>query len=282
MIRNIAGVALCTMVLTGCSWLEDWPPSSSKGPDSSSVRIVQQDGSYVVEEGRAPAPPLAVPQAPDVSDEALTPVYQTSSSLPVEERLAMLEENVAYIQSAISAMQPSLERFAGLENSLQRLMDELEPAAGEHMVDYHEEADPAYNHNQPQTLPGSQKRENYIPASTAHAAPVTGYVRKVRIGEHPGKTRIVMDTSATLDFNIHNENQGHVLIIDLPATGWDAAPVMEALNSPLIEGYQTQADGNGGVRLFVTLRQNVRVLWAEALEPAGESGHRIVIDVAAS
>lgn len=281
MIRNTVGVILCALLLTSCSWLEDWPPSSSKGPDSSSVRIVQQEsGSYIVEEGRAPAPPV-LPQT-NSNDDKLTPMYQSAPSPSVEERLAMLEENVLHIQSTISVMQPSLERFAGLEASLQRIMDELEPASGGRITAYrNEEAIP----NQPQNILDQHDRQDTprpVVTASVQAKPATAYIRSVRIGEHPGKTRIVMDASNDIDFNIHNETQGHVLVIDLPATGWDATPALEVLNSPLIEGYEVQADGNGGSRLFVSLRQDVRVLWAEILKPVGDSGHRIVIDLAAS
>lgn len=316
MLKNITAAILCSALLTGCSWLGDWPPGS-KSAEGSSVRIVENgDGSYHAEQGRALPPPYVKQERaeqprresgrsydtaesgrPAATPLDLTPLRErererSPSAMPVEERLAMLEENVMQIETMLSAMQPSLERFAGLEDSLQRLLHDMEGVSSIKTERSANDSGHENNDNMP---------ENLLPASSPAAAPPVamtgryedapqtgqtaatvqkGAVRQLRIGEHPEKTRIVMDATAGLDFNIHNENQGRVLIVDLPAAGWDAAASMQAANSPLIESYQTQPDGNGGTRLFLSLKEDVRVLWAEALAPVGGKGYRIVIDLA--
>lgn len=306
MIRTISAAFICIVFLTGCSWLDDWPPGNSSA-ERSSLRIVENGaGSYHAEQGRALPPPYVQQEqqvdsahdqagsdraeAREVTGLDLTPLNssaRTASAMPVEERLAILEENVMQIQSMMSRMQPAMERFAGLEDSLQRLLHDMEGAAAARAAGSGNNNDRKNTARVPENLlpvsssavMSGQYAEAPQAAQTA-AMVQKGTIRQLRIGEHPEKTRIVMDATAGLDFNIHNENQGRVLIVDLPAAGWDTAASMPAANSPLIESYQSQPDGNGGTRLFLSLKKDVRVLWAEALAPVGDKGHRIVIDLA--
>lgn len=314
MIRNISAAFICIVFLTGCSWLDDWPPGNGSA-ERSSVRIVESGaGTYHAEQGRALPPPYvrhkgqdgaaagglegsSMTEPREVTGLDLTPLHDNapvSSAMPVEERLAILEEHVMQIQSMMSRMQPAMERFAGLEDSLQRLLHDMEGAVAINTNNSGGEYGHDDSGNRPENLlpvssagtdtatatamPG--QHEEVLQDVKADSAAQKGAVRQLRIGEHPDKTRIVMDATAGLDFNIHNENQGRVLIVDLPAAGWDTAASMQAANSPLIESYQSQPDGNGGTRLFLSLKKDVRVLWAEALAPVGGKGHRIVIDLA--
>ncbi|MCB9990777.1 MAG: hypothetical protein H6867_05290 [Rhodospirillales bacterium] len=105
-------------------------------------------------------------------------------------------------------------------------------------------------------------------------------VTNIRFGEHPDKTRMVLDTTTDVAFSYNVENGGNVLSISLPQSGWMGATQMDVMNSPLVSSYSVSANGAGGQQVTMQMRQPVRVLWAQSLPPGGPQGHRIVFDLA--
>jgi hypothetical protein len=76
-----------------------------------------------------------------------------------------------------------------------------------------------------------------IPPAPVAMAPKSTYQRKsapplsngqasvydLRIGEHPGRTRLVMDVNSKTGFSVDIDNNENIAVIDLPESGWTAS-----------------------------------------------------------
>ncbi len=105
-------------------------------------------------------------------------------------------------------------------------------------------------------------------------------VEKVRIGQHPQKTRIVLDISGKTDFKAHLENNNRVLVVHLPAADWKARQKRQLAGDSLIKSYKASSSSKGSLVKF-SMDQPVRLASKQAIKPADQYGHRIVLDVAA-
>jgi len=106
-------------------------------------------------------------------------------------------------------------------------------------------------------------------------------VRALRTGEHPGKTRLVLDLTGESKYRADIDNEENLLLIELSDAGWSAAS-QKLMNHPLIKGYSTQAAPNGGTILALELKKPVKILGSSALKPNAQYGNRIYLDIAAS
>ena len=104
-------------------------------------------------------------------------------------------------------------------------------------------------------------------------------VTSVRFGQHPGKTRVVLDVSADSPFSINVDNSEKLLIVELPSTGWGTT-ASRMINNPMLGSYKAQPSANGGTILAFELKKPVRVTSQSALRPNATRGHRIFFDVA--
>jgi hypothetical protein len=106
-------------------------------------------------------------------------------------------------------------------------------------------------------------------------------VTDVRVGEHPGKTRLVMDLSAFAPkYSADLDNAERVLVIDLPGAAWDAATSRALDNSPVVKAYTAQSTDTG-TRVVVELKTNAKLTMNTAMAPNSVHGNRIVLDVSA-
>ena len=106
-------------------------------------------------------------------------------------------------------------------------------------------------------------------------------VKAVRVGEHPGKTRVVLDLSGPADGQASVSPDGKAVFIDLPGTAWTAAAKHNLKKSPLLTGYESSPLPNGGARLTLIAKTPVTVGQTLKLTPSGGQGHRLVFDLAA-
>jgi N-acetylmuramoyl-L-alanine amidase len=122
-------------------------------------------------------------------------------------------------------------------------------------------------------------------AMAAATAPAAGApsVENIRFGEHPDKTRMVLDVSDKVAFSYTVSPDGTLLDLDLQGAGWqggEGAPVA----SPLVAAYAARPDGSGGTHVDVQLRQPGRIVFAQYIPPAaggpGDQSPRLVVDIA--
>ncbi len=105
-------------------------------------------------------------------------------------------------------------------------------------------------------------------------------VTGVRVGEHPGKTRLVLDLSGPASkYTADLDNDEKILLVDLPATSWSGASSKVFSNSPVLKSYSAQSVEGGGTRLAIELKRAVKVSLSAAMKPNAVHGHRVVFDL---
>ena len=120
-----------------------------------------------------------------------------------------------------------------------------------------------------------------VPAKTKPAVGGPLRVTSVRMGQHPGKTRFVMDLSqAAPKYTAEIDNAEKLLIVELPGAGWSAAAAKTFTAHPLIKGYSAQPAGDG-TRLVMELKKPAKLVMNTAMKPNAVHGHRVVLDIAA-
>lgn len=115
-----------------------------------------------------------------------------------------------------------------------------------------------------------------IPASGGMAEVVD-----VRIGEHPGKTRLVLDLDSPADYTIEIDNNKNTLEMEIPQAGWSALAEESFTNHPLIDGYTVRKSGQGGAVFVLALKKPAKLLMSSAFPPNEVHGQRIVLDLGA-
>lgn len=273
---------VCAISLSACSWF------SSESSDEMAMTAPQQKEASIWN-----APALAANAAAPTA----VPTVATPAKGDVESRLANLENNVSGIRNDMNMMMPALTRLAEAQNNLHDVLDRIQPAAGVEAQSLAAqtavEAQPAQE--EPMTLAAMQPPEPIpvrkaapipIAMPTPHNPPSAAIpsssgvsVQQVRFGEHPGKTRLVLDLSADSAFKYDIDNDEHLLMVDLPATAWTTTAQQIVESSPLVASYNAVSDGKGGTRLAVQLKQAAQVGWAQSIASPEMGGSRIVIDV---
>ncbi len=104
-------------------------------------------------------------------------------------------------------------------------------------------------------------------------------VKRVRIGEHPDKVRLVLDLSGPVTYGISRSADGSYIYIDIKDTAWDAIAHWRAIKTPVIENFETKALSEGGSRLILKGRGHIFVKNSAILNPASGKGYRLFIDV---
>lgn len=342
LIRNSLLTGVCVGLMTGCSWLEDWPPKGSemarktapKPPEASKpVESAEnkwiKDGEQEVAAAAGTVEPMGLNVDPASAD-----------------RISKLESSVEQISNDLKLMMPALTKLAEAQGNMQKTLNTVEPSSGGAMaqgneppaaptslapqnaapqpgtVAWYEEQErkkrqaqqpaPAPMQQQPYQPPPQQQNYQPPPQQAYQPPPQQGYhqpayqqggyqppppqqnyqqasygsgyggaaVTNVRFGEHPGKTRMVLDANGKVAFSHNVDNRENIIMINLPGTGWMGMPQMMVNNSPLVSSYNVIPDNQGGQQMIIQLKRPAQVLWSQALDPTGGQGHRIVFDIA--
>lgn len=281
----------CLLALSGCAWLESGPgaapvPSSHDVPRA---RIVQTPDATWID-------PQSMRQTAEV--------YRGTT----DQRLAALEQSVAEIRNDLNMMLPALTTLVSVQDDLQQIIARMQAhsaAAGSAPAPLPQQLpqlapvdaaplslmEPMAGEDQPApaampAMSDSEERVDLdsISARMANIQPAAGTpaaytIDQIRFGEHPEKTRIVLDASGPVPFQYALDAQGTGLVIELPDTDWAATAQSWLSNSPVVESFTTASGANGGTKLSVGLKRPASIQWADILPPNGQSGHRIVLDI---
>jgi len=123
------------------------------------------------------------------------------------------------------------------------------------------------------------------PASPTPEAAATSQgvaVMDIRVGEHPDKTRVVLDVRGKSSFTTDLDNQEKILVIEIPEAGWNAKPQMTFADSPTIASYSVQKSGDHGTRLVITLKKSAVISYKGTMDNDTKTGQKLVIDIAPS
>jgi N-acetylmuramoyl-L-alanine amidase len=114
----------------------------------------------------------------------------------------------------------------------------------------------------------------------APAAQPDPRVTAVRLGAHPGMTRIVLDVSERVDYRVFLLADPYRVVIDLPELSWDAPPPRADQSVGLIKGYRYGLFAPGTWRVVLDIAAPVRVKDVRLLEPREGYRYRLVLDLA--
>jgi hypothetical protein len=176
-------------------------------------------------------------------------------------------------QAASAPARPRLETMAGLPRRSARA---AAPGSTRQAATARAPADAAKTARQPRATTAGAGGDDGGQAATAAATaePATAAVLGVRLGEHEGMTRLVLDLSGPLDFRASSD--GPALVVDLHRARWLASERREWRRGR-VRGYR-YADGRLRIEGAAALAWRRRFL----LPSEGRRGHRLVLDVALS
>ena len=108
----------------------------------------------------------------------------------------------------------------------------------------------------------------------------TSRVSDVRIGQHPGKTRIVIDVSDKTKFQTSFKDGDRTLVVNIPSTSWDTENEANVAGESVVKGYSSVTSTSGAV-VNIALNAPGKLAYKKALGPSSGRGHRIVLDIVA-
>ena len=111
----------------------------------------------------------------------------------------------------------------------------------------------------------------------ANGAVITG----IRVGEHPGATRFVVDLTSAVTYRVYTLAGPDRVVIDLPLVEWRVQPHASAFKGGLITGIRSGRVGEDTWRIVLDVAAPVSIKRGFALPPQGGHPHRLVIDLGA-
>jgi len=116
-----------------------------------------------------------------------------------------------------------------------------------------------------------------VPVLTKAASSYT-QVENIRISREPNKTRLVFDLDDSVEYSLFSMHKPERLVIDLKQTRLMNAGVLEELHSPQLKGIRTGVRKMHDLRIVLDLKSRTTPN-SFLLEPKGNNGYRLVIDV---
>ncbi|MEL0114605.1 MAG: AMIN domain-containing protein, partial [Rickettsiales bacterium] len=113
----------------------------------------------------------------------------------------------------------------------------------------------------------------------ASAFAATPEVTKVRIGVHPGKTRLVLEMTEAVSYRVFLLGNPYRVVIDLPDVSWRAP--LQPLKSPegVIANYRFGLFRPGNSRVVIDVTRPVAISRHALLDSAKGKGSRFFIDI---
>lgn len=288
------------LVLSGCSWLADWPPSdfgsqsydfgyNQAEPPTSHVKVMQTtDGTWVEADPR----PRRVRHEGEIN-------YERQQA-EIDDRLTSLEQDFKTLNTNFKRLLPSLQHLVRTQDEMKDILERIEPRSGPatraHSM-FTDQVASLASEMHGQTMPEGgvnvevpsqnaavvSMKESVTPQQAAYKmpAPRAGQpvVETVRFGEHANKTRIVLDATESVSFNYDVNNDRGLLMIEIPGAAWTEMPQKQIGKSPLVASYKAMPNGAGGTQLAIQLKAPVRVDWAQVVPAANALPDRLVLDI---
>jgi N-acetylmuramoyl-L-alanine amidase len=110
------------------------------------------------------------------------------------------------------------------------------------------------------------------------AAPV---VTDVRLGTHPGQTRLVLEVSQPISYKIFTLANPYRVVVDFPALKWKMTRPGRRLSLGIVSSYRYGLFQAGVSRLVIDAKQPVKIARHQVLRRAAGRGQRFLIDLKA-
>lgn len=137
-----------------------------------------------------------------------------------------------------------------------------------------------------QTLPPEALSDPPPVEKTPEPAPVSAdvsasgpSVHGIRLGEHPDKTRLVLDLTEKADFHVDLDNDEHLLVVELPDSKWTAPAQGTFADAPIVASYRTETTPDGRGSLLVLTLHGPAEMTKAILIPGGAGGARLAVDL---
>ena len=101
----------------------------------------------------------------------------------------------------------------------------------------------------------------------------------MRVGKHTQFTRVVLDLSEPLHFQVLESPSNHEVSILLPYTDWNTAKNWKNKKPKILDSYRVETVAAGGSRLILNPKDRIYVLQSMRLSPDKKYGYRIFIDI---
>lgn len=101
----------------------------------------------------------------------------------------------------------------------------------------------------------------------------------IRIGEHPDKTRIVIDLNAGVKHKVYRLADPYRIVVDLPEIDWARTKKGRLLKDGIIRGLRYGRFRPGESRIVFDLSGPAKVDKAFMIAPRNNKGYRLVIDL---
>ncbi|HAA92880.1 MAG TPA: hypothetical protein DCE33_10565, partial [Rhodospirillaceae bacterium] len=105
-------------------------------------------------------------------------------------------------------------------------------------------------------------------------------VARVRSGEHPGFSRIVLDATNQVNFKYETSPDGRNIAVELPNIRWNTKESHIYKKSKNIDRVEFVPGQKGGGTVLIEGKNPIGLRWVRGLQPHGKRGHRLVVDVA--
>lgn len=105
-------------------------------------------------------------------------------------------------------------------------------------------------------------------------------VSALRTGEHPGRTRLVLDVNGTPHYKAAIDNAQKVLLVTLSDASWTAQSEKVFAAHPMVRGYKASKIGSEVV-LAIALAKPAKLTLNTAMKPNEVHGDRVVLDITA-
>ncbi len=128
----------------------------------------------------------------------------------------------------------------------------------------------------PDTTPAPTPKS---PPAKAQAPAATPIVMGARIGEHPDRTRFVVELSDPVDIRTFTLTNPNRVVIDMPAVQWHLEGPPRPSGQGAVKSYRYGLFRPGNSRIVIDLNQPVAVSDALVLPPEQGYGYRVVIDL---
>lgn len=136
--------------------------------------------------------------------------------------------------------------------------------------------DPARDPISSQPLPQPTTRDPIGGLIAGQAPPV---VLSARLGEHPGKTRFVVELSDPVQVRVFTLADPYRVVIDMPEVLWRVGENDRPTGKGAVNSYRYGLFRKGNSRFVVDLNRPVRVETPRMLPPDGGFGFRLVFDL---
>jgi len=216
-----------------------------------------------------------------------------------DQRFDRLENAVLDLRREFESFKPAIVRLVAVEADIQDLIEQLDillqnepapaPSAAAPMplapgpkIEVQDEPDieatpPPQPEPEPTVAPKPAPAPSPQPKVDSSGAAT---VSSLRVGQHSGKLRLVMDVNKKTAYTIDLDNQERILIIELPEAQWSAAAQKNFGGSPLLSSYSTESINDGqGTRVIMTLKKATTLMKSEALPPGSNPYYRIYADL---